>query len=63
MKEGVSLKVNLRSSVNDKILCVFLDAGYIAFTVPANRLGVFMEDLLASYFIEGFVSFYLFNRS
>ena len=36
----------------------FSDAGYIAFTVAANRLRVFMEDLLTSVFIEGFVSFY-----
>ena len=27
----------------------------LAFTVTANRLGVFMEDLLTSNFIEGFV--------
>ena len=33
----------------------FSDVGYIAFTVEANRLGVFMEDLLTSNFIEGFV--------
>ena len=36
----------------------FSDAGYIAFTVAANRLSVFMEDPLTSDSMEGFVSFY-----
>ena len=36
----------------------FSDAGYIAFTIAANRLGVFMEDPLTSDFMEGFVSIY-----
>ena len=39
----------------------FSDAGYIAFTVAANRLSVFMEDPLTSDFMEGFV-FYLCNH-
>ena len=37
-------------------MTVFSDAGYIAFSVPANRLGVFMKDPLPSDFIEGFTS-------
>ena len=60
-KQNLKLRHRLTMIYFDKFYDCFSDAGYIAFTFAASRLGVFMEDPLISDFMEGFV-FYLCNH-